>query len=147
MGWWSTTILGGDEALDALDTIERTLGVDDLYPLRAITAEQREAVTVALADPATYENIAAAARSYTPSGPQVLGALLLAVGAAITDQVKADIHAAIDAEDLDEWGASAQERSTHLETLRAAVDNHTPGHRTDIDDKGLFEALANVIGG
>ncbi|MFB6783038.1 hypothetical protein ACFCX0_38275 [Streptomyces sp. NPDC056352] len=140
--------MGGDSPLDYLDGLQEIVGVEGLYSLADMSGEQRAAVAARLADPGVLKRAQGHAEQMAPKGLQVLATVLLAVGAPIPEQLRGWIYAAIAAEDLSDWGSSADERQTHLAALRSAVAAHAAGGVvTSIADEGLFEVLLTHVAG
>jgi len=48
MGWWNRTILGGDEPLDFIITIEKRLKIPDLYPIGSWSKSKQRLVRSAI---------------------------------------------------------------------------------------------------
>jgi hypothetical protein len=147
MGWWSATVLGGDTPLDYLgelaeDVFESPRDLEakgDCYYGHHYTREILESKldkAVKHLENDTYSE------SYV--GFQVLGAMLLEVGADIPNDVREKI---IDAAEKDEWAKSGdEERIFFMQDLIDKIRAHKPGQQTELANESLFEAWERAVG-
>lgn len=149
MGWWSATVLGGDPPLDWLGTLcdEMGVGMRDLdededcdgyygypYTREGLEANLDKLVARIMKD------------EYDPHiGFQVLGALLLHVGADIPDKVRTNICRACLA---DAWANEGDSERLHYMTdLHDKVLASKPGVSVELAQEGLMEKIGEALCG
>ena len=147
MGWWSCTIMGGDSPLDWLGSLMDVCGIefdygcgDETYHGYLLDRDKIEAKTNAMLKCAT--------KGYESSiGLQVLGAVLMEVGAPIDAKLKRTIiRAAKDDEWMLEEGRGS-ERGKYVMEFIEKIKAHKTGESTELAYEGLFENLAKKMGG
>jgi hypothetical protein len=163
MGWWDDGILGGDTPLDYLGELADLLHVPNdeamngeedpdtymgysIYPLGEMSDDYAERMRKALKDKreevmALIDNMKDS--DYKNIKTQVVAVVYMASGAAFPRGFK---KKAVEAGRNDEW---AMEDSGRLRKIRAyidAVDEHKAGKRTLLQDTGLFQKMAEVLG-
>lgn len=148
MGWWATDILGGDTPLDYVCAIEDILGVEDLYPYSRLAG--RAGDLRARLDGGGLEQIFTSLISRVGDGwdrsvaTQVTAGLVMAVGAQLPEPYKA---AAVVAGQRDEWAAEDSERKASIDAYLAALAEYAPPAPTVLTTTGLFEKIAQHLGG
>lgn len=147
MGWWSCTVMGGDDPLDWLSDLASVCGVgfvegddDEAWEQSfhgfMLTRGAVEAHLDALVQ--HLESIDARPYDNARIPVQVLGAMILWTGAAIPDALRERIIASAEG---DEWAAENEERAHYIARFVVALRQHEAGKRTDIDSEGLWDAL------
>ena len=145
MGWWSTTIMGGDTPLDMQHAIGKHLGGE--IGKESLELAQEELAQTGIdailnrwgcgkPDEAFYID-------KKSIGFQVLAYLMLQHGCEIKPEVKALMLENIP---KDEWAAEDTERKTHIDNLIQALENYN-GEPVQLTREGLFEVLAKKLGG
>ena len=146
MGWWSCTVLGGDTPLDYLGVLaEDVFGAKrnedmtgDCYYGHCYT---RELLESKLDEAVEYLENDEYSESYV--GFQVLGAMLLEVGANIPEAVRDRI---IKAAKDDEWAKSGhEERIFFMQDLIDKLQAHEAGQETELAHEGLWEKLRDNL--
>lgn len=158
MGWWATDVLGGDAPLDVLANLERVLGLEAedgsgsaLYPLDQLDPAQRDKARVAFeAQPDAFVSYNFLAEQisggYQPDywiAVQVMATVVMAVGARMSDHLKA---LALRAADNDPWLANQPddfERAESIQAYRQAVSDYV-GTPVVLGHQGLFEVIAEA---
>lgn len=144
MGWWSTTVMGGDTPLDFEgDMLIDICGLahDDYlengYAPYRHTIESHIDELVAYCDKhdGDDQNIAF----------QVLGVILMGSGAAMSADVKEQIEVGIN---MDEWADEDSERKEHMRDYLYAVHNYDTNGGTvvTLTSEGLFEKIFEALG-
>lgn len=145
MGWWSTTIMSGDDPLDGEGWIMNEIGIkyefesgsyDSVQSKKRLEVEQ--------------ENILAKIDKEIENGyyesnfiyKQVLGVLLMRYGCSIKQNVKEQI---IEAANSDTWSSGNLERKKHLDEFVNTL-NEYEGEPTEITSEGLFQKIAQHLG-
>lgn len=142
MGWWSATVLGGDGPLDWHGDLCDVMGVEmtdegEGYYGYAYTRELVEKHMGAMMNKVESE-------TWEPAiGWQVLGAIVLKVGATIPDGLKV---AVIQATKDDEWAKEGDaERIRWMDELAQAIEKAPPGKRIDLSQEGLLGQILKKI--
>lgn len=150
MGWWSTTILGGDTPLDYLGNIAHVLGVPctyddpkrypkdvDAFHCYLFTQERLESPD------ATKKLIALYQRTgyLQEIMGQVIGTVYLWTGAKMPEKIKKLVLASAKA---DEWAREDEERADHIYAFTKAVKMHKRGQRVELSEEGLFERMQKL---
>lgn len=148
MGWWSATVLGGDPPLDWLGTLCDEMAVERVdcnevdcdgyygYPYTREGLEANLDKLVARIEKDAYE---------AHVGFQVLGALLLDVGADIPDTLKQRI---IRAATEDAWAnEGCDERVAYMQDLVDKILASEPGNPVQLATEGLLEKIAERLCG
>ena len=147
MGWWHHGILGGDAPMDTLGFLGDRIGMNErmLYPLNMT---DKRAATVRRKLEAVGDGFLTEADLGNDEALPVLAAVFLHAGAAIPDILKARMLEAVhkDVFGGPEWGDGENDRKAVMDALAAALEAHVPGKRHDIENKGLFEAMADAPG-
>ena len=147
MGWWDSGVLGGDEALDALsdfagicecpvsETANETVPGSAMYYGYGFTRKMVEA------------NISAMRKRCSASydghvGLQVLGLIIMSVGAEVDDFLHRSILKAATDEDQEAmgWNDPAERRGAIVE-FAGAWRGHKPGQVTVLTQHGLLEKV------
>lgn len=142
MGWWSADIMGGDTPLDIQDYLFEIFGVERNYEdakKDVIPAEAFEYIKI-------MEYFGKRKDTYWLNGDtgrifhQVLGVLMMKVGAPIDDTLKAKM---IKAAENDEWANEdgEEERKQRMDSFIKAL-NEYDGTPFVINSAGLFDKLA-----
>jgi len=149
MGWWSATVLGGDPPLDWLGTLCVWMGIernyddgdkqdDDRYYGYPYTRELLESNLDKLVGRIREKCLDEAHIAF-----QVLGAMLLDVGADIPTEVKTLICRACL---VDGWANEAdKERLFYMTDLHDKIRAHKPGEKTELAVEGLMDKIAEVL--
>ena len=149
MGWWSEDIMGGDSPLDLQSFIYDALDINQ-YP-----NDDYEKVVKIPKDAFNYEKIIKYlkdkdADNYYLTGDdgnifhQVLGVMMMEVGAPISDELKANM---IIAAEQDEWAnedGGNEDRKVRMNNFIATLKSYN-GTPTVIISAGLFETIAKGI--
>jgi hypothetical protein len=144
MGWWSKDIMGGDIPLDfedllyGLAKVEKfpedvdgnTIGMADI-PVKSLTHEVINAY-IAYIEKDKYEK---------EIGYQVLGVMMMKIGAPISKELKAKI---IEAAQLDEWAMADTDRAFIMGQFIGILSAYE-GTPIEIKSKGLFETMAEKL--
>jgi len=143
MGWWSCTVMGGDEPLDDLGVYGDVLGIKfdiDKEPnLHGYTFTRKmvEASIDKLVDAAGNDAVMW----------QVLGVILMWAGAGFSDEIRREI---INAAHADPWVNEVgwqSERGGHLEAFIKTVEEYKPGVCVEVQYESLWDGLAAKLGG
>jgi hypothetical protein len=155
MGWWSASILGGDEPLDYLGDLADICGVgyrdkDESEDLTKLSAQEREARATLydyafsaeiVNDSATRKQmIKYCQEAYSPEiAHQVLGVILMATGAKIPKTLKQKI---VKSAQKDEWANNPdEERMSYIQAFIAALNNYIDGTPVFTTVEGLFQKI------
>lgn len=152
MGWWSATILGGDGPYDVRGFLLDSIGCfpedeegNDLehFWLKEMSIEEyralmNEKIDVLLNEAIHREN------DYGEIAGQVLGALILEVGAVMPDNVRAFVLASAEG---DEWAHEAEDRAEFVQDLIEKVNAYPAegGVVVPLAQEGLFEKIFEKI--
>lgn len=154
MGWWSASILGGDEPLDCLGDLADICGVSyrdqEKTEIGKLSPEEQTRMATLYNYPFTSAILNNSetrkkmekycTKAYTPEiAYQVLGVILMATGAKIPKTLKNKIvHAAQN----DEWALSKdEERISFIQSYIAALNNYTDGTPVSTTVEGLFQKM------
>ena len=151
MGWWSPTILGGDDPLDAEAGILTELGMDEDDERWEDQADRVRGLLNARAPDSWNAWLASCARAdarYGQVAAQVLALVHITVGATLPPDLKAKaIDAkAIDAcehENVSTWRRPEQRRAC-LDAFSAQLHAYD-GTPTAVLSEGLFDRLADAL--
>lgn len=152
MGWWSTTVMGGDSPLDAEGDLYDIIFEGSKYQdgCERMDAEDegeltKEAISKALLErlPELLERVRGPALDLDIHR-QVLGVMILKYGVPITDLTSEAIELAIDGAKCDEWAHEDEERAAHMEAFILQL-NEYDGNLTEVKHEGLFEKLAEKL--
>jgi hypothetical protein len=148
MGWWSATILGGDEPLDALGEIASLCDIDfcddddgfenTLHGFD-FTRENFEPNLVSI-----ITNFAKL-RLISPISCSVLGAIILYTGSDVDEKLKSFLIDFIKTDQSDEWDNGA-ERRFYIDDLCAKLENHKAGGRTFLVDESIWDRCNKELG-
>jgi hypothetical protein len=140
MGWWSTTIMGGDGPCDVICEFEDICGVEGVFDSNAhISKTSIKTNLTKLIEKVTKLN-KEYAKSYNEAGipGQVLGVFIMSHGAYMSSKARKLILESIDA---DEWEDS-EERKFYIKKFRRQVVGYTNnGRPRKIAEEGLFEVF------
>ncbi len=153
MGWWSETVLGGDDALDYIGEMQFGIcGLDEerYFSDQRLTFEEynnqyllhmQELIDYALSSERYEPNIAA----------QVLGYLVIENGLPLTELVEKALEIAIAGTVNDEWANRRDEVEGQVNSKRIQYMNHFrdqlvnyDGNEVDVADEGLMEVIAKA---
>lgn len=152
MGWWSETIMGGDEPLDWVAELAEACGIKDTnfdddsnFHGFVFTANKIEKNLGKLLK--TVE----ASRYF--SGPligyQVLAILIMHHGATFPAKTRKLILAKVDeylaSDEWKEWCGSSK-RYGYVKNLTNTIKDYKNGTPTQIKEEGLFENMAKAMG-
>ena len=126
MGWWSCTVLGGDPALDAHDALCDIMKVNidkESYNRGIVEEYMGEMYSQVMSDPSDRK-----------IALQVLGVIILQVGASVSDEIKKSI---IDAAITDDWANDKNEphrheREFYMQDLIDKIANYKPGQEMEL---------------
>lgn len=160
MGVWSCTILGSDDALVTLDTIENSLieevkkhlviNEDDLeefsfYPLTSIKQDNLNELELKVKElfgkwiseknPNIYS-------SFDKGWFSVVSSLIMAYGLDLPERIK-DL-AIIEAKN-DDWAEESDERKAYMEAFIDALNRYETGKPLFEPTEGLFAKITNSI--
>jgi hypothetical protein len=137
MGWWSTTIMGGDTPLDFEGRIYEALGIEmfgkrgyNEIPKKKFEDKQNDVVKA-------IEELGKKGWD-VQIGLQTLGVMMMKSGAKINRKNKPLI---IDAAESDEWAKEDKERRKHVNNFVTALRSFTGKKKVLITNEGLFEAF------
>ncbi len=152
MGWWSTTVMGGDSPLDAEGDFFHIVFKGTKYEDGCDRMDAQDAGEL------TREEISEAIFQRLPEllervrGPvpdldifkQVLGVLILEFGVPVNDLTREVIDLAIDGAKHDEWAQTDEERAAYMQAFILQL-NEYDGKPTEVKFEGLFEKLAEHL--
>lgn len=152
MGWWSASILGGDEPLDYLGDLADICGVGSREEdtNKTLTPQEEQLASTLYSYEFTAEIVnnsdtRIAMLKYCDKAYdkniayQVLGVILMATGGTISDSLKKKI---IKSAENDEWaGSKDEERISYIQSFIAAVTNYTDGVPVYTTTEGLFQKI------
>jgi hypothetical protein len=140
MGWWSTSIMGGDSPLDWEDEIYALSGVEkwqeDSDKMAKIPKGKLEANLPKIIKVIERESGWEKQIAY-----QVLGVMLMRSGCEIKETLKANI---VSAAHLDDWAQEDTGRRKDCEDFANKIKAYI-GKPTEVKSKGLFEVFAEAI--
>jgi hypothetical protein len=140
MGWWSTSIMGGDSPLDWEDEIYALSGVEkwqeDSDKMAKIPKGRLEANL-----PKILKVIGRTKGWDNQIGHQVLGVLIMRSGCDMDEALKTEI---ISAAENDEWAQEDTSRRKDCEDFANKIKAYM-GKPTEVKSKGLFEVFAEAI--
>lgn len=151
MGWWSTTIMGGDTPLDFKSDFYDKAGVDQFSPLtpkdkEALSGLQDHFVGSGMDDLLNTwgcgESNGEFYIDHKSIGFQVLAVILMSVGTEIKPEMKALMLEWIP---QDEWAKEDSERKGHIDKLLKTLNEYT-GEPTTVPEKGLFDVWRDKLG-
>jgi hypothetical protein len=150
MGWWSADIFGGDTPLDEVYELEQMIGVEDIYPIERWDDDVLEAVTQGLfkcRDSLAHkmEKGLAEGSSYGAVFAQIVGAIWMATGLPMPDEIRA---ATLRGCDDDEWmreEGTLSERGRIITAFRETVEQYDGIQRVITKTKGLFERFDELM--
>ena len=145
MGWWSTDILGGDTPLDWEDEFYGLAGVDKF---EGAPKGKVNYIPADVLDKMQFEFAARLDASDKWSEPeigyQVLAVMMMRAGASIDPEVKGKmVTAALG----DEWAKENSEREETIQGLVTALSQYDGSTPIMIKSRGLFEVMAEKLGG
>ena len=143
MGWWSTSVLGGDQPLDVLNEIERLLDVKDLYPLESISTRKRKKVQKnwdwkKVADWLCGKPNEKGMYHIDHIDVQVLVCVGLACGVKFSNFHKSEFSTIID---KDPWAKEDENRKQSMDALKEALLSYEEGVPTFVDNLGVIETI------
>lgn len=146
MGWWDSNILGGDPPLDVLGWLSDAIGGEKLYPLR-FDAEQTAIIRAkleALPDYIITDGVTGSGRLGSDESLPVVAAAFMAVGAAMSPKFKSEALRATrdDYYGGPDWKDGGVSRAAVMAKHAELIEAHEPGKCVDIEQKGLFEKMA-----
>jgi len=143
MGWWSATIMGGDTPLDLEAKIYAMLGIE-MYtkktdkkrkiPKAKFEKEQNRVVKEILNLEEGWDS--------TTVGMQVLGTMMMEVGAKMSDNNKKLI---LNGAKNDEWAKTSSERKEYIKAFISTVKSYN-NKPTIIDYESLGEVFSKHSG-
>jgi hypothetical protein len=134
MGWWSTTIMGGDSPLDFEDAF---YGICDAEKWDGNKQVPIPAKTLAIHLPKILDYIQECEGWDLQMGYQVLGVMLMKSGCPIPRELKDKI---VWAAENDEWAQGDGERMRHCQKFAKQIQSYE-GSPTKVDQEGLFEVF------
>jgi hypothetical protein len=147
MGWWNTSVLGGDQPLDTICELEDILGVDELYPLEDIDDLKRKRVQrnwdwEKVSDWLFGEKEEDGNYIVNFIDAQVTACVGIACGVEFTDYHKEFFSEMIDE---DPWAKEDEERKQSMNELKEALLAYEDGVPTFVENKGCIESLIEKI--
>jgi hypothetical protein len=144
MGWWSTTIMGGDTPLDYEDLIYDICGVEKwpegLKNMGVIDKDLFEMkLPRILEEYSTLKNTRMT--DHVAIAYQVLGAMMMERGFRMHDDLKKTI---LDASATDEWADQDDDRRKNVDGFEEAIKKYD-GTPIKLKSKGLFEVIAEKL--
>ncbi len=142
MGWWSCTVMGGDEPLDDLSIfgdeccINFDAEEDESLHGWAFTREMVEGNIDKLVKAAGNDAIMW----------HVLGVIIMWTGAEMSDRIRKMV---IKAANGDPWANEegwSSERGKHVEAFVKTVEGYKPGARVEVDYESLWDNFAKLTG-
>jgi hypothetical protein len=147
MGWWCKDIMGGDDPLDVELEIYHICGVQQFtFDEESEMNTENELTNEDLVN--NMESILEFVRSQQNDddqiaiGFQVLGVMLMKVGAPISQELKGEI---LENSKKDSWAAVDKERARIIENFHSAIESYNGTQRVIIRSKGLTEAFEKFI--
>ena len=140
MGWWSTSIMGGDTPLDFEDSFFDICKVNKFPESGKMNELSKEDFANHLDEMLTIVH----KYDYEKEiGYQVLAVLMLKAGAFISGDLKDFMMQACE---NDEWAQESEERKIETDGLYNALLSYDNEHPIIIKSKGLFEVIAEKLG-
>jgi len=140
MGWWSTSIMGGDTPLDFEDEFFHACNVEK-FPEEGGKAElSKEDIANHLNEMLEYIHKTGDDQNI---GYQVLAVLMLKAGAFISGDLQDFMMQACE---NDEWSQESDERKLATDGLINALASYDNEHPIIIKSKGLFEVMFDKLG-
>ena len=140
MGWWNTTIYGGDAPLDWRENIYNKLGVEEygekekLNPVPVdVLSEKINEITEMISNSDTDEddkNI----------GYQVLAAIIIHSGLDLDSNMSLK-EAIINAIENDEYARDDSERRIVMKNFKKQINDYNPSEPVDITSVNVYEAI------
>jgi hypothetical protein len=140
MGWWSTSIMGGDTPLDFEDDFFGICKVEKFPEGGGMATLTKEDFTNHL------DKMLECIHKYKGEeniGYQVLAVLMLKAGAFISGDLRDFMMQACE---NDEWAQENEERKVETDGLFNALASYDNEHPIIIKSKGLFEVMAEKLG-
>jgi hypothetical protein len=140
MGWWSTSIMGGDTPLDFEDDFFDICKVEKFPEGGGMATLTKEDFTNHL------DKMLECIHKYKGEeniGYQVLAVLMLKAGAFISGDLRDFMMQACE---NDEWAQENEERKVETDGLFNALASYDNEHPIIIKSKGLFEVMAEKLG-
>lgn len=137
MGWWSETVLGGDEPLDYLADMEVIMGFTTDNEEHELTLTQRRAtIEKGMAELIKYAEKVGSEISW-----HVLGAIIITNGAKMSGSVRKQIIRAIKE---DEWARENKVRRAYMRKFLRQIKNYPLNKNTrsrKLPYEGLFDKI------
>ena len=139
MGWWSSTIMGGDPPMDREVAFEKVAGVsclrDELLTKELVNLHLNGFIERIKKD------------KFDPEiGWLVLGVIIMRTGATMPENVRKQLlKNAIDT-NIEGW-TEPEERKAYLEDFKEKVTNYKNGEITEVVSEGLMEKIYKTLGG
>jgi hypothetical protein len=145
MGWWSTTIMGGDTPLDFEAVFYRLLGIE-MYPKNSSKQKKIPKAKLEKAQDKIVRKIKSMEKDGWDSeiGFQAMGVVMMEAGAKISDKNKKLI---LNAAKKDSWAKEDKGRRKHINSFVLALQSYDGTEPVIITSEGLFEAFAKHKGG
>ena len=152
MGWWSDTVLGGDTPLDIVCDLEKTLGIEELYPVRGCWDDnKRDLLRKAFEAkwPEVLKHLSDKEHWWSSGDNhsiaiQVVAVIAMAAGAEFPKGFK---ERALKAAEDDEWANEGDGgRRVRMVELKKAIEAYKPGTPAEVAEKGLMEKIYEVMG-
>lgn len=126
MGWWSTTVMGGDTPMDYMCDLEEVGGKNPQKNIKKVIAHAKK---VAKSDDADSD--------YVGIMRQVLGVFMIERGIKMSDDIREFILKGIESDD---WATTDKERKAHMDAFYKQVKNFK-GKAATVPYEGLFEKM------
>lgn len=149
MGWWSSTIMGGDTPLDFEGSINDVVGLG--YKPKAseiikkLTEGQTKFINGGIDDILNRWGCGKPDEEFyidhKSIGFQVLAVMLMNEGIKINEELKALMLEWIP---KDYWAGENEERKKHVDNLLENLNNYDPSNPVDIHSEGLLEQISKL---
>lgn len=137
MGWWSTTIMGGDSPLDVEDGIYEICKAQKWGEGKGKGKIKIPVKNFMDKLPQIISYIEEERGWYLEIGYQVLGVMMMEIGAPIPEELKVRI---LQAAEADEWAKQDEVRRSHCHKFAKTLRDYN-GKSTKIESEGLFAAF------
>ena len=142
MGWWSPTILGGDEPLDDLHEILQITGDEKKY-------WKDDSGKLGFTRKSVEKNIdkmILKGKLDSQVWNQVVAVAVLVTGAKISDENRQILINDCEDLEIESW-TDPPKRQKHLDDLKTALKNHKAGQKTFLNQEGFFSIILNTMEG
>jgi hypothetical protein len=154
MGWWSTTIMGGDTPLDFKDTFYGMAGIEPSYSDNPTSKEELPGLVESLTERFIHDDGIRMKEilnkwgcgkpgsdyfnDHLSIGYQVLAVMYITSGAKLDESLKNLMLKWIPE---DAWSNKDDERRGHITNLTESLKNYDGSEKISITSEGLFEVM------